>query len=478
MSLKDHLPVRWSGMRPVTRSAEIERSLPQWYMDMWQFTYNNHTYSGSTSVTQTGRRQEEVAANFAGYVQAAYRRNGVVAACLLARESLFSEARFQWRQFRQGRPGSLFGTDELAVIEQPWPNGTTGDLLVRMEQDSSIEGNFFGRRVGSELYRLRPDWVSIVLGSNVDEDDPSFQWDARPIGYAYHPGGYNSGYDPVLMRIEEVIHYAPRLDPTSVARGISLFESVLREIYADGAATDEKLRFFEDSGTPRTVAIVPIPDPQDFLRFVDDVRTRSQQMGRFEHLWLQQGVEFKTIGTTLEQQEFVAVQAAGESRIAAALGVPAVVAGLKEGMEASTYADFDHGMRRFADLTMRPLWRKAAAALQSILVNPGGAELWYDDRDIPALKDDIVKRAEVWTKNAAAAKLLIDAGYVPDSVTGAIDADDWARLEHTGLPTVQVQQAPQAALPPGSQNGDQSENEEDGATVAERAAEILGGVKT
>lgn len=474
MKARDLLPV-WSGMRPVSRAAvereQVERSLSlQAYIDQWQFTFLNHTYSGYSTYGQGARKQEEIGANFTGYVQAAYRRNSVVSACLLARESLFAEARFQWRQFRQGRPGALFGNEELAVLEEPWPNGSTGDLLVRMEQDSSIEGNFFARRVGQELYRLRPDWTSIVLGSNVMPDEPGFSWDARVLGYAYHPGGYNSGNKVELMRVEEVVHYAPRVDPTSVARGFSLFESVLREIYADGAATDEKLRYFEDGATPQTIAIVPIPDPSEFLRFVDDVRTRSKQLGPFEHLWLQQGVEFKTIGNTMREQEFASVQAAGETRIAAALGVPAVVVGLKEGLEASTYADYDHGMRRFADITMRPLWRKAAGALQTILTNPGGAELWYDDRDIPALKDDIVKRAEVWTKNAAAAKLLVDGGWSPDSIIDAIDADDWALLEHTGLQTVQVQ--------PGQPMNGQPSDESEEMPVAERAAQVLKGVRT
>jgi hypothetical protein len=43
--------------------------------------------------------------------------------------ALFSEARFQWRKMTNGRPGDLFGSQDLRILEKPWTTGTTGDLL-------------------------------------------------------------------------------------------------------------------------------------------------------------------------------------------------------------------------------------------------------------------------------------------------------------------------------------------------------------
>jgi hypothetical protein len=87
----------------------------------------------ATRIRRRGaRRGEPIEANFQGYVQGAYKSNGVVFACMAARQLLFSEARFQFRQLRGGRPGDLFGSPELAILETPWTNGTTGDLLTRM----------------------------------------------------------------------------------------------------------------------------------------------------------------------------------------------------------------------------------------------------------------------------------------------------------------------------------------------------------
>src|SRR5262249_54057985 len=121
------------------------------------------------SRTLLGEKQEEPDHTFEGYVQSVYKTNGIVFACELARLMLFAEARFQFRRMVNGRPGELFGDKSLGVLEKPWPGGTTADLLTRAIQDADLGGNFFAtRRPGGKIMRLRPDWVTIILGSPFD----------------------------------------------------------------------------------------------------------------------------------------------------------------------------------------------------------------------------------------------------------------------------------------------------------------------
>lgn len=421
------------------------------------FTYDGSQYPFGLTFTQSARPEQEVVESFAGFVSQGYAANGAVFACLLARASLFSEARFQWRRFEKGRPGQLFGDQELAVLEEPWPNGTTGDLLVRLEQDYSLAGNFYGWRQGAQLQRMRPDWVTIVLGSNMDEDSPEKALDARVIGYIYTPGGRSGGREPIALPVESVCHFTgPTPDPLARFRGMSWLQAILRDVNADSTMTSHKKRFLEHGG-PNQAITVDIPDPEEFQQYVDAFNAAADgPQNRYKRWFFNAGTDIKTVGADMVQADFKALQGHGETRIASAAGVPPIVVGFSEGLDAATYSNYELAMRRFADLTARPFWRMAAACFQSVLRRPSGATLWYDDRDIPALKDDIVKRAEVWTKNAAAAKQLVDAGYEPDSVRDAILADDWGLLEHTGMPTVQVQQN-------GKSNG----------SVADKAAEIL-----
>jgi len=414
------------------------------------FIYNGNQYPLGLSFTSSPSFEEDITPSFSGYAAQAYHSNGPIFACLLARASLFSEARFQWREFRQGRPGRLFGDTSLEPLERPWPNGTTGDLLVRMEQDYSLSGNFYGTTRYGGIQRLRPDWVTIVMGSNVDVDHPDLAPDAKVIGYVYHPGGRGSGRDPVAYRVEEICHFTgPSPDPTARFRGISWLTPILRELQSDNAATNHKQKFFEHGG-PKLAVSIDLPDIAEFQDFVTQYKQNNEgSANAYKTLFFNSGTpNVSVVGSDLQQMDFKVVQGHGETRIAAAAGVPPIVVGFSEGLESATYSNYQLAMRRFADLTARPWWRMAAACLESVLRKPQTASmLWYDDRDIPALKDDIVNRADVQAKQSAAAKLLVDAGFEPDSVVDALTSDDMTRLVHSGLTSVQLQAQAQIPKP-------------------------------
>lgn len=185
----------------------------------------------------------------------AYRSNGPVFALTLARLQVFSQARFQWTRFTSGTPQDLFGTPELKILERPWPGGTTADLLARMEVFNSAAGNAFVRRLKrgapgtaahvDRLQCLRPEWTTIVLGSNEDADHPADAGDVELIGYAYKPGGRID--QMIALEPFEVAHYAPIPDPENNFVGMSWITPVLGEVLADDASEIHKRRFFQNA---------------------------------------------------------------------------------------------------------------------------------------------------------------------------------------------------------------------------------------
>src|SRR5690348_13136182 len=192
-----------------TRS-ENSISLEEWAN---YFQYNGLTYPTFGNST-LGAKLEEVPHTFPGYVTGLVKANPIIFAAMRMRSQVFSEARFKFRRLEEGRPGAIFGTQDLAILEEPAPGMTTGGLLARAMQDVDISGNFFAARVGKYIYRLRPDWVTIVLGSNAGPDEyASWQYDATAIGYIYKPGGEASGQDEHVFLADEVAHFAPIPDP-------------------------------------------------------------------------------------------------------------------------------------------------------------------------------------------------------------------------------------------------------------------------
>ena len=423
-------------MRPLRRLLNAGFTQP----NFWE---QNQEQLFST-VIHTGER-ESVPNDFLGYVDKAYKRSGVVFACILVRQLVFSEARFLWRQYVKGRPGELFGDGSLAVLERPWPNGTTGELLSRMEQNMSLAGNFYATTVGTGARRrlrvLRPDWVSIITGSPTD--DP-FHIEAEPIGYVYRPRGPRSSSEPVLIPIDDMVHWSPIPDPSAQWRGMSWLTPVIDEVMADRSATKHKLKFFENGAIPGlAVSYDANLSPDDFQIFVEKFNEQHQGVANaYKTLHLGGGADPKVVGANLQQLDFKASQGGGETRIAAASGVGAVIAQLSEGMQGSSLnaGNYQAARRRVADGTFRPLWRSAAAALEKVATpRPGGAHLWYDARDVPFLRDDASEEAETRNKDASTLEALIRAGFDPETAKVAVTTGNFSVLEHTGLTSVQLQ---------------------------------------
>lgn len=410
------------------------------------FSYNGVAYPLGMNQSISSK-QEEPGSDFRGYIDGIYKQNGVVFACIAVRQLLFSEARFQFRQRVNGRPGDLFGTPALKTLEEPWKNGTTGGLLTRMIQDSDLAGNFYGHRTRTGgIERMRPDWVTIIMGG--PEGAQIGDLGVEVIGYAYKPGGPASGRDTVILRPEEVVHFAPMPDPAATYRGMSWLGPVLKEIMGDGAASTHKLKFFENGATPNmTVTLDKEVSADAFIKFKRLFDEQSEGLANaYKTLFLGGGADVQLIGSNMRQMDFKTVQGHGETRIAAAAGVPPIIVGLSEGLDSATYSNYGQARRAFADLTMRPLWREAAGALAPLVDVPAAAELWYDDRDIPFLQEDMQDAATIQAAQAVTMRELVNAGYDPETVKTFVSSGDPAVLQHTGLVSVQLQ-APGAQSP-------------------------------
>jgi hypothetical protein len=163
------------------------------------------------------------------------------------------------------------------------------------------------------------------------------------------------------------------------------------------------------------------------------------------------GFDVKTVGLDFRQLDLKALQGAGESRIAAAAGVPTTIVGFSEGQQGSSLNAGNYGAarRRFADGTMRPMWRAACTALSNLVTVPSGARLWYDASDVSFLQEDEQDEATIRSTKAQTIRTLVDAGYDPDAAADFAQTGDEAMLmgKHSGLYSVQLQE-PGAPTPP------------------------------
>lgn len=427
----DRVNARFAAARGRPRNLSLDE-----YASFFSFGGTDYPF---LQTTYSQIDQERIARDAAW----AAKTHGPVFSLVYARMRVFSQVRFRWTRMQGAQPSDLFGSTELRVLERPWPGGTTSDLLARMEWDVSTAGNAYVRRKGNSMFRLRPAWVIIVLGSQENTAEPWMAADTTVAGYLWVPPGGR----PQFFTPQQCAHYAPLPDPDAHFLGESWMMPVLRELQADQAAVEHKWKFFENGAT---VNLAISFDPAVGIQAVKDFKELLETEHRgvrnaFRTLYLGGGAKPAPVGTNFRDMDYAVVQGRAESRLAAAAGVHPSIVGFSEGLQGSSLNAGNYGAARrmFAEGTMAHLWGNAASSLEPLLSPPdAGASLWPDTR-IPFTRQDDGDRADVQQKEATTIAMLIRDGFTPDSSVAAVRNNDWSLLKHTGLTSVQLQ-------PPGS----------------------------
>jgi len=440
--------------------TESRHAVDQWlgdYLLPSQFQYNGNLYPLGLNQTMAGQRVQAVAATLPGYA-AALRACPPAFAAEMVRALVLSQARFVFRNSPGSRtPRRIFGTTEQAALETPWPNATTGELLALMEWHAGLTGNAFVIRQPSRLRVLRPDWCAVVYGSQQEPDDAATALDGEIIGYVYQNGGIGSGRSkPQTMLPGDVAHWSPLPDPERPGMGQSWVTAAIQDIQGDRAATQHKLRFFENGATPNMVVKgITAATRAQFNEIVDAMEEKHAGVANaYRTLYLAAGADATVVGADLKQLDFKATQGAGETRIALLGRVPAPLLGISEGLAGSSLNAGNFGMARriFADSWIYPTLQDLCASIAPLVRVPSDAELWFDTADMPILREDAKDAAEIAQTDANTIGQLVREGFTPESAKAAVIGRDMTLLVHTGLVSVQLQlpgSTPPATTPTG-----------------------------
>jgi phage portal protein BeeE len=438
-----------------TGSGLAVRDEQRYSIDGWVGDYllpSSFQQYGGLGLTQTlaGHRAAEITQSLPGYM-AALRACPPAFAAQMVRALVVSQARFLFRNppYAQRNPRRTFGTSALKVLEKPWQNGTTGELLARMEWHAGLAGNAFVALRGGRLRVLRPDWTAIIYGSKSQPDNPGHALDGELLGYLYVNGGFGNawGYDAQFLLPDEVAHWSPIPDPENAGIGMSWLTPAVRELQGDRAAAEFKLAYFSQGATPNLVVKgITATTREKFDELVAMMEEKhAGAANAFKTLYLTAGADATVIGSNLKEIDFKAITASGETRISVLSRVPASLLGISEGLSGSSLnaGNFSAARRSFADTWLYPTLQDVSAALAPLVKVPADAELWFDVTDIPLLREDAKDAAEINAAKVAAIRQLTDSGWDPDTAVAAI-APEWVgTLKHSGLVSVQL-------LPPGT----------------------------
>ena len=394
-------------------------------------TYSERDYTGAEYVGGTGGARagnESATQALVRQARQAHKDNGIVYAAEAVKMALFAEARFQ---FQAVDDGHLFGDTSLSLLEHPWPNADTGELLSRMVSDAGM-GNAYMRKAvpadgggdGPELVRMMQENVTIV--SEERTDDMGRTW-RRPAGYIEDMG---PGRQAQFYTVDEVGHFSPMPDPGARWRGMSWLSPILRDVHADQKLTQYKQFHLDNGAMPGLVVKYAMKLGN---KTIDTLRKRVRsRYGGAENagnvLVLDEGADLTVAGSSLKDLEFDAVTKAGERRVCAAAGPGLlVICGFETG-------DYQTAIRELADLWARPYWRMCCAALEHLIPGPASdpktpVRLWYDVGGIAALREGELSRAQSYLVTMQGLASSIQAGFTRVSAIAAAAAHDVSLLK-------------------------------------------------
>ncbi|BAQ18010.1 phage portal protein [Methyloceanibacter caenitepidi] len=312
----------------------------------------------------------------------------------------------------------------LALLKRPNPMECGPDLLESFFGHLIVAGNAYLEAVAvdgtvRELHALRPDRMKVVPGP-----------DGWPEAYEYAVSGQTMRFDQEGPRVRPILHMA-LFHPLNDHYGLSPLEPAAVGLDLHNAAGIWNKALLDNSACPSGALVYTAKDGQLSAEQYERLKTELEDgfagaanAGR--PLLLEGGLDWKAMGLSPRDMDFISAKHVAAREVALALGVPPMLLGIPGD---NTYANYAEANRSFWRQTVLPLVARTAKALSAWLAP--GFDLG-NGPDTPALelKPDLdavealsTEREALWARVQASDFLTVNekraaVGY------GAIDGGD------------------------------------------------------
>lgn len=259
----------------------------------------------------------------------------------------------------------------LKILKQPNPGQGGADLLEAWYGYLLVAGNAYleAVSVGSdlrELYVLRPDRMKLIAGPN--------GW---PTAYEYSANGQKIHFQQEGNDAVKPILHMAMFHPTNDHYGMSPIEAAATAIDIHNAAGGWNKALLDNAARPSGALVYNVKDgnmtTEQFVRLKEELEESYQgarNAGR--PLLLEGGLDWKAMGLTPRDMDFIEAKYIAAREIALALGVPPMLLGIPGD---NTYSNYMEANRTFWRQTILPLAERTAKALSAWLEPAFGAEL-------------------------------------------------------------------------------------------------------
>jgi HK97 family phage portal protein len=290
----------------------------------------------------------------------------------------------------------------LALLRRPNPHQSGSELLEAVYAYRQTAGNAYLSAALADgevkgLFCLRPDRMQVVAGA-----------DGWPDAYAYSSGGRTQTLRQDTAPVPSVLHLA-LFHPLDDHYGLAPLAAAQQSLDLHNAAARWNKALLDNSARPSGALVYSAGSGQltqdQFTRLKDELETAFQGAANAGRpMVLEGGLDWKAIGISPRDMDFVEAKHVAAREIALAFGVPPMLLGIPGD---NTYANYAEANRAFWRGTVIPLVRRAADDLGFWLAPAfeGELRLVSDIDAIEALAED---RAALWAR-IGGAEFLSDA---------------------------------------------------------------------
>jgi HK97 family phage portal protein len=309
----------------------------------------------------------------------------------------------------------------LALLARPNRRQAGADFREALVGYLLVAGNAYVEAVSldgtvRELHALRPDRMKVVPGPDGWPEAYEYTVGGRTVRFVDHGEGHPS---PIL--------HLTQFHPLDDHYGFAPIEAAAVAVDLHNAAGTWNKALLDNSARPSGALVYQAKEggnltTEQFDRLKAELEqgfTGATRAGR--PLLLEGGLDWKSMGLTPKDMDFIEAKNGAAREIALAFAVPPMLLGIPGD---NTYANYQEANRAFWRGTVLPLVARIAGAFSNWLgpafgdaefARAGGLRLWFDADLVEALAAD---RAALWSRVAEADFLTVNekraaVGYEP-----------------------------------------------------------------
>lgn len=341
--------------------------------------------SGVNEATWTRR-------GFSALAGEGYLRNPVVYRCV----RMIVEAAVRVPLSVEGDEGTQADHPVLRLLDTPNPRQSGSELLEAIYSFLHTAGNAYLEAALADgevkgLYALRPDRMSVVAGT-----------DGWPTAYEYKVGGRTVRLDQGTVPIGKVLHLK-MFHPLDDHYGLAPLDAAQVSLDTHNAAARWNKALLDNAARPSGALVYSAEagnlTPDQFQRLKDELEVGFQgAINAGRPMVLEGGLDWKSMGLTPHDMDFIEAKNLAAREIALAFGVPPMLLGIPGD---NTYANYAEANRAFWRQNVVPLVKRTSGMLTRWLAPA------FDDRfeivprldEIEALAED---RSVLWDRIGSA----------------------------------------------------------------------------